>query len=558
MVDLGSLNGSDSWSYQVSADGSAVVGSSYMDSGYHAFRWTQAGGMVDLGTLGGTNSEANGISADGSIVVGSSQTTGNVSWHAFLRTASGGMTDLGTLGGTYSYALGFSTDGSTVMGYAATAGNSASHAFRWTQADGMVDLNTLGGTYSEAYGSSSDGATIVGYAWITGDSATHAFRWTQAGGMQDLNTLLSDAGVNMTGITLLKAYAISANGKYIAGYGDFGDGNYHAYLVLYDDNYTPPGSSEPEPVAGITSGAAQIASAGELSDKRRSMVVQSRATANELLGMSRPIAKGSYAQAGAMFGSALTYISGQASLGNLTALGGLGWGAQDYGKVEQNNALTFAGALRYTFLEKARLHPYAELGGWATPEETLAFNRSYLNGSGMTTGQGSAEASSFAGYARGGLIWDVSGKDRLVGYGEFGKQYLSVSSYAEAYGPRNPFPAEVNGGLLFMNVAKLGGQWTREVGNAFLSPDGSATPISLTLAGAAAHSFDPHMSLSASLSGAGTVTTTSRADTWGEFGARASAQITKNLSLGLDVSAIAGPDPVGASVHGGASLSFGF
>jgi hypothetical protein len=52
--------------------------------------------------------------------------------------------------------------------------------------------------------------------------------------MKDLNLLLSIAGINMTGITLLTAQGISSNG-FIVGQGNLPGGANHAYLVQYDD-----------------------------------------------------------------------------------------------------------------------------------------------------------------------------------------------------------------------------------------------------------------------------------------------------------------------------------
>ena len=76
---LGDLPGGDFYShaFDVSADGSTVVGWSRSASGYEAFRWTSASGMVGLGDLSGGNfySEAYGVSADGSTVVGRSVST---------------------------------------------------------------------------------------------------------------------------------------------------------------------------------------------------------------------------------------------------------------------------------------------------------------------------------------------------------------------------------------------------------------------------------------------------------------------------------------------------
>src|SRR5262249_29741548 len=75
---LGKLSGDDYSMVQgVSADGSVVVGSSYLTGSgplptVHAFRWTAGGGMVGIGDLPGGNvlSEAYGTSANGSVIVG--------------------------------------------------------------------------------------------------------------------------------------------------------------------------------------------------------------------------------------------------------------------------------------------------------------------------------------------------------------------------------------------------------------------------------------------------------------------------------------------------------
>jgi probable HAF family extracellular repeat protein len=209
MADLGTLGGMHSQAWGVSADGAVAVGlaSTAGDAAYHAFRWTGGGGMVDLGTLGGANSQARAVSADGAVVVGAAQTTGDVSEHAFRWTGGGGMADLGTLGGTNSQAYGVSADGAVVVGWAGTAGDAAQRAFRWTSGGGMVDLGTLGGTHSRAWGVSADGAVVVGQAQTTGNAAYHAFRWT-GGGMADLGTL---------GGTHSYAYGVSADGAVVVG-----------------------------------------------------------------------------------------------------------------------------------------------------------------------------------------------------------------------------------------------------------------------------------------------------------------------------------------------------
>jgi probable HAF family extracellular repeat protein len=92
MVDLGTPFSGINFGNQataISSDGSVVVGAfgqSINPNPYHAFSWTQAGGLIDLGTLGGTNSAAFGVSAAGDVVVGLSGTTGDVATHAFRWT----------------------------------------------------------------------------------------------------------------------------------------------------------------------------------------------------------------------------------------------------------------------------------------------------------------------------------------------------------------------------------------------------------------------------------------------------------------------------------------
>jgi uncharacterized membrane protein len=53
------------------------------DAEFHAFSWTQAGGIVDLGTLGGTHSNALAVNANGQIV-GDAATAGDAADRAVL------------------------------------------------------------------------------------------------------------------------------------------------------------------------------------------------------------------------------------------------------------------------------------------------------------------------------------------------------------------------------------------------------------------------------------------------------------------------------------------
>jgi probable HAF family extracellular repeat protein len=182
MVGLGGVVGSQA--YGVSGDGSVVVGSSgfgrvvYGGVRTEAFRWTTGGGMVSLGILPGADeSDAYDVSADGSVIVGRNFFPQGLlhGWEAFRWTSGSGMVGLGYLpgGGFSSYASGVSADGSVVVGGSDSA--SGYQAFRWTAGDGMralwdvllsqgIDPAADGWTHlNTAENISADGNTIVGY-----------------------------------------------------------------------------------------------------------------------------------------------------------------------------------------------------------------------------------------------------------------------------------------------------------------------------------------------------------------------------------------------------------
>ena len=150
--------------------------------------------MTSLGTLGGTTSVARAVSADGSTIVGESYLSGATNYTAF-KYENGVMTSLGTLGGTTSYATGVSSDGSTIVGYSYLSGATNNIAFKYSNGT-MTSLGTLGGTSSSAFAVSSDGLVIVGYS-STG-SENHAFvygAWAN-GGLVDVDNTYSALASN--------------------------------------------------------------------------------------------------------------------------------------------------------------------------------------------------------------------------------------------------------------------------------------------------------------------------------------------------------------------------
>jgi probable HAF family extracellular repeat protein len=240
IVGLGDLPGGgfESYANAVSADGSVVVGSGRSSGaantpeGDEAFRWTQAGGMVGLGDLpgGAFRSYAYDVSADGSVVVGGSFSTSG--FEAFRWTQTGGMVGLGDLpgGGFESIARAVSADGSVVVGGSTTA--AGGKAFRWTQAIGMVELDVMPGAQTTSAGDvSGDGTIVVGwYARIP--FSPLAAIWTRDGKMRDLKDMLvNDLKYDLTGWDLARAFAISADGRWVAGDGFNPNGQGEAWVA---------------------------------------------------------------------------------------------------------------------------------------------------------------------------------------------------------------------------------------------------------------------------------------------------------------------------------------
>lgn len=235
----GSMQGSGTYTNEVSGDGSTVVGhAGFSTSGNHPYRWTAASGFEDLGSLGGNDGAAYSASFDGSVVVGQSRNdqntprafrwrqgagmeelpfyeargvsaNGSVAVGINLRwTAPGQLDSLGFLGGNNStFAYGVSADGQVAVGTSESSPNRHLHAFRWTPAGGIQDLGVTTGTESIAWGISPNGAVIFGEA-RDGGGYWRAFQWTSALGMRDMGTL---------GGPMSTSHDASADGRVIVG-----------------------------------------------------------------------------------------------------------------------------------------------------------------------------------------------------------------------------------------------------------------------------------------------------------------------------------------------------
>jgi probable HAF family extracellular repeat protein len=233
--------------------GLGVLGDDPSNDPWHAFAWTQDGGMLDLGTLGGTSSEATAVNNNG-VVVGRSGIAGDHELHPFAWTKEGGMVDLGTLGGTYASPIAINDVGQ-VVGDSLTANNAQNHAFIWTQSAGMVDLGTLGGSYSSAVAVNKQGM-VVGASSTAGDAETHAFAWTQEGGMVDLGTI---GGISS------QATAVNGTGQVVGNSSSANPDDVHAFSWTEQSGMVDLGPAKPNvDTGGITSEAESVNDSGQV------------------------------------------------------------------------------------------------------------------------------------------------------------------------------------------------------------------------------------------------------------------------------------------------------
>jgi len=179
-------------------------------------------GLLWLGYPDGYDvSYAYDVSADGSVVIGTAGSD-NLSQIAFRWSADTGMT---VLPGVGADGRAVSGDGRTVVGYhiaPADGGGTTVEAFRWTEAGGLVGLGTAGYTSSVANGVSSDGSVVVG--GVSGAGQNVAFAWTEATGIQLLGWMVGGAPSTM-------ATDISDTGI-VVGYGRMAIGGYQAFYKV--------------------------------------------------------------------------------------------------------------------------------------------------------------------------------------------------------------------------------------------------------------------------------------------------------------------------------------
>ncbi len=161
------------------------------------------------------------------------------------EVATGQWTQLGYLGfqidGTVSGGFTISNDGNTVAGnsWADTAGGNAyTHAVAWNQLEGLIDLGSLfadSGKSTRANAIRADGSVIVGWQDFNGPWKSAVWRKNPAGGYFPNEYLLIDEAGNPADEynQLGECSAISADGTWIGGYGDYAN-NYQPWIWSAD------------------------------------------------------------------------------------------------------------------------------------------------------------------------------------------------------------------------------------------------------------------------------------------------------------------------------------
>lgn len=176
------------------------------------------------------------FSNDGHFLSGTSQGIDGAEMSRY-EVATNQWTPLGNLGfvidNTLSGGFAISGDGNTVVGnsWADTSGGFAyTHAVAWSQSEGLMDLGSLfanEGRSTRGNAVSDDGSVVVGWQDFNGPWKSAVWRKNPAGGYYPNEYLLIDPNGSATDEfnQLGECSAVSADGTWIGGYGDYANNN---------------------------------------------------------------------------------------------------------------------------------------------------------------------------------------------------------------------------------------------------------------------------------------------------------------------------------------------
>ncbi len=215
-------------SYEISADGSTVVGLSWDGCSGRGFVWTESTDMLELQNLANGNNRASVVSSDGTVIGGFAQGSFSRTPAIWSNDTTGQLLDPPN-GDGVGEVRGLRDDGSVLVGSFAADNALVSLATKWT--------DTPGGWESELIGNGSllpgwtgnpmdiaDDDTIVGFDNLLGNRRG----WIQpqgAGPLLDLRDYFESNGATVpNGLVIEVPQAISTNGRVIVGHGFFTGG----------------------------------------------------------------------------------------------------------------------------------------------------------------------------------------------------------------------------------------------------------------------------------------------------------------------------------------------
>ncbi len=221
-------------SYEISADGSTVVGLSWDGCNGRGFIWTEATGMLELQSLANGRNRASVISGDGTVIGGFAQGSSTRTPAVWSNDTTGVLLDPPN-GDALGEVHGIRDDGSILLGSFAGPGEPSSLATKWTATptgwdrERLASGSLLPGWASAAF-DIADNGTIVGFDFLLGNRRG----WIQpqgSGPLVNLRTYFESHGATVPpGLLLEVPQAISTDGHFIIGHG-FGTGAWLATIL---------------------------------------------------------------------------------------------------------------------------------------------------------------------------------------------------------------------------------------------------------------------------------------------------------------------------------------
>ncbi len=222
-IPLGDLAGGafDSAGFNVSPDGTAVVGVGVTEAGVEGFRWSLTTGLVSIGDLpgGGVNCYPPGVAGHGAALAGTGDN--GAGFAPFVWTPYTGLVELDDVadGDGYNLVADMSADGRVVIGDARRS-DGRFECYRWTAEDGYVDLGLLPGATSGIAGGCNVDASAIAGASIS-PAGWEATLWTASAGLVGLGDLPG-------GIFNAWAVGVTPDADVVIGYGA-SDNGYEAF-----------------------------------------------------------------------------------------------------------------------------------------------------------------------------------------------------------------------------------------------------------------------------------------------------------------------------------------